>query len=456
MIAAHRPGFLKVNSNPPYLWPPKGFWWVRFGFNYIMRKIFSLFLFLFGVGSIAFGQATRSPFSAYGIGEPYGAALINSQGMAGLGISNPSFWYINNQNPALLVYNRFTTFHAGLVLDRRTATNGALSEINGNGNLNYFVLGVPVRPGKISSSVGLMPYSYRNFALSYDAVVEGTTTTYTTLEEGKGGISQFYWANGFTITRDFSVGVRVNYLFSSLENRFTNEVQVTQAVPFAPQVFERFYFSDFTLQAGASYRKDSVFRSHNRLNIGLVYGLQSKINTQFFKTFLRTFGGSSTALVDTLVNNARGKTVLPSSLQAGISFGRTEKWVIGTDFHYSDYRQFRNYFGSSEGGQQNWRWIIGGEFTPDPASLSNYLKRITYRTGVSIEQYPYLINNGTLRDFGINFGLSLPVSRISTLDLAVRVGRRGDVQKTSIEENYLKVYFGVTFNDQWFIKRRFD
>lgn len=416
----------------------------------------SLFFIVFAVFGSASGQSTRSPFSAFGLGEPYGSALINSQGMAGLGISNPSFWYINNQNPALLVYNRFTTFHAGLVLDQRTATNGALSETNGNGNLNYLVLGVPLRPGKISSVVGLMPYTYRNFSLTYDAVVEGTTTTYSTREEGSGGITQFYWANGFAITKDFSVGVRANYLFSSLENRFTNEVQVSQSFPFAPQVFERFYFSDLTLQVGASYRKDSIFNSRNRLNLGFVYGLQSNVNTQFFKTFRRTLAGTSAIQVDTLVNNARGKTVLPATLQAGISFGRTEKWIIGSDFHYSDYNQFRNYFGSSEGGQANWRWILGGEFTPDPASLSNYLKRITYRTGVSVEQYPYLISGSSLRDFGINFGFSLPVSRISTLDLALRVGRRGDIQNTTIEENYFKLYFGVTFNDQWFIKRRFD
>lgn len=421
-----------------------------------MRHTISCFLIFLGIGTVALGQATRTPFSAFGIGEPYGSALINAQGAAGLGISNPSFWYINNQNPALLVFNRFTTFHAGLVLDRRTATNGALSEQNVNGNLNYLVLGVPIRPGKISSSVGLMPYTYRNFALAYDAVVEGTTTTYTIREEGSGGIAQLYWANGFSISRDFSVGIRANYLFSSLENRYTNEVQVAQAVPFAPQVAERQYFSDFSFQLGASYRMDSIFRSRNRLNIGLVYGLKSNINTQFFKTFRRTLAGTSAVQVDTLVNNQRGITTIPASLQGGISFGRTEKWVIGTDFHYSDYGRFRNFFGSSEGGQVNWRWILGGEFTPDPASLSNYLKRITYRTGVSVEQYPYLISNNVLRDFGINFGLSLPVSRISTLDLALRVGRRGAIQSTTIEETYLKVYFGVTFNDQWFIKRRFD
>lgn len=275
-------------------------------------------------------------------------------------------------------------------------------------------------------------------------------------EQGSGGISQLYWANGIRVTNDFSVGLRANYLFSSLESRFTNAVMLPNVVPFAPQILERFHFSDFSFHAGLSYRKDSVFNSRNRLNLGLVYGLESNINTRFFKTFRRTQAGRPAPQIDTLVNNIQGNTRLPSFIQAGISFGRTERWLIGMDFHYSDYRQFRNFFGSSENGHMNWRWVLGGEVTPDPGSLSNYLKRITYRTGVSAEQYPFLINGNTLRDFGINFGLSLPVSRISTLDLALRVGRRGDIQNNAIEENYIKFYFGATFNDQWFIKRRFD
>jgi hypothetical protein len=81
---------------------------------------------------------------------------------------------------------------------------------------------------------------------------------------------------------------------------------------------------------------------------------------------------------------------------------------------------------------------------------------MTYRTGVSYEEMPYLIGGSRIKDFGINFGFSMPVGRYSSLDLAVKAGKRGDLQTNTIEENYLKFYFGVTFNDQWFIKRKFD
>jgi len=139
----------------------------------------------------------------------------------------------------------------------------------------------------------------------------------------------------------------------------------------------------------------------------------------------------------------------------GISFGKSDKFTIGADAQYMDYTQFKDFKGQNPAGQGAWRLAVGTEVTPNTSS-TNYLSRMTYRTGVSIDQYPYLVNGNALKDFGINFGLSLPVSRYSSLDLGLKVGRRGDLTLNKIEETYIKLYFGVTFNDQWFIKRRFD
>jgi hypothetical protein len=61
-----------------------------------------------------------------------------------------------------------------------------------------------------------------------------------------------------------------------------------------------------------------------------------------------------------------------------------------------------------------------------------------------------------VNDFGVNFGVSLPVARISTIDFSLKIGSRGSIVKNTIEENYFKIYLGMTFNDNWFIKRKFD
>jgi hypothetical protein len=93
--------------------------------------------------------------------------------------------------------------------------------------------------------------------------------------------------------------------------------------------------------------------------------------------------------------------------------------------------------------------------TPDPFATENYLKVWTYRLGVSMEQAPFLANGKPVKDLGINFGFSLPAGR-SSLDFAFKYGKRGNKSDNLLEENYFKIYFGITFNDQWFIKRKFD
>src|SRR5262245_38976606 len=124
------------------------------------RLLFSI-TFIF-ICSLAQGQAARSPFSSYGLGDTFGTALTNSQGMGGVGVSNPEYWYINNQNPALLVFNRLTTFQAGIIGEQRSQNSDELSERSGSGNLNYLVMSVPVKMTKWSASFGLMPYTRLN------------------------------------------------------------------------------------------------------------------------------------------------------------------------------------------------------------------------------------------------------------------------------------------------------
>lgn len=406
----------------------------------------------------SFGQAAMTPFSYLGIGEYYGNALAHNQGMAGVGISNPQYFFLNNQNPALLVYNRFTVFEGGFIGERRTVRGNGLSETNGDANLNYLALGFPIKLGTWSTSLVLAPYTTVNYRLNYTEAIEGTTSnTVNITESGEGGINQFSWSNGVRITNDLSVGVKATYLFSSIINNYSNTLtQTTQPIVYSPTVYERTYFRDFDFNVGISYHKDSLFNKFYKLNVGLVYDFKSNINTEFYS---RVEQRSVSGIIDsvTLINNEPGTVTLPQALGAGISFGRAEKWIVGMDFVYLDYTQFSNE--NRNLGQlptQGWKSGLGLEFTPDPSALGSYLKRITYRTGVSYDKYPYLINGMPVKDFGINFGFSLPVSRISSIDLAVKAGRRGNLTDNGIDETYFKLYFGVTFNDQWFIRRRFD
>lgn len=421
------------------------------------KKIFPcLVVFFLLCFSDAFSQVAKSPFSYLGIGEYYGNALAHNQGMAGVGLSNPQYLFLNNQNPALLVFNRITVFEAGFIGEKRTVKGNGSSESSVNGNLNYLIMGFPALYNKWSTSFGLSPYSSVNYRLNYTDAIEGTTNTVDATETGTGGINQLFWSNGVVLHKNISVGIKASYLFGSIINEYSNTLtQNPQPAPYFPTVYERTYVKDFDFSLGFSYHKDSLFNKNYKLNIGLVYDLKAKLNTRYTARIERRDLSGQPVDSTTVINNQPGSITLPQTLGAGISFGRGFKWMTGIDYKYLDYSQFRDYKGYSQQATAGWRLAWGTEFTPDPSALSSYLKRMTYRTGISYDKYPYLINGMPVKDFGINFGFTMPVNR-SSLDFALKVGKRGNLQDNTIEENYFKIYFGVTFNDQWFIRRRFD
>ncbi|HMJ69937.1 MAG TPA: hypothetical protein VK508_13625 [Cyclobacteriaceae bacterium] len=424
----------------------------------MIRIVLCGFLLIASSITTAFGQAARSPFSAFGIGEYYGNATAHSQGMAGVGISNPQYLYLNNLNPALLVFNGqngITTFQAGILGERRTVRDETNKETSKAGNLNYMILAFPIKSGKWVTSIGMMPYTAMRYRFAYNEPIPGTTDSVSFQETGTGGINQVAWSNGIALHRYVSVGAKASYLYSTIENNFSNTVNLSQTQLFIPQINQRFYYRGFAFTGALSIHIDSLFNNNYRLNFGAVYDLKTGLNTDYQQTLTRLDPTGLTNGTDTLVT-ATGTTTIPSILSAGLSFGKGLQWVFAVDARMTDYRKFGFFENQQSATTKGYRVAAGFELTPNPNSLSSYLKVITYRTGVSFEEYPYLINGNALRDFGTNFGLSLPVARGCSVDLAGRWGKRGNIETNTIEETYFKIYFGVTFNDRWFIKRRFD
>jgi hypothetical protein len=410
----------------------------------------------------AAGQAAKTPFSSFGIGEYYGTGLAHNQGM-GIGLSNPQAYYTNNMNPALLVFNKVTSFSAGILGERRTLRDSARSEKNISGNINYMVLTMPLKyskwvPTRWSMSLGLQPYSEVNYRFSYTSSIINSTNTVQVEEVGSGGINQAFLSNAVSLTEDLSVGIKAAYLFSAITTETINELTNTnQTVVYNPLIYQRINVRDFNFTLGVSYHRDSVGRKNYRVNAGFVYDFTSDINAIYYQRLERSVAGTTVDSTE-LVTSESGSIRLPQTIGGGVSVSSfNNRWTVGVDVLFQDYRQFRGFGGDTPATQNAWRFALGAEFTPDPTSLSTYIKRITYRTGVSLNEYPYLINGAPVRDFGINFGFSLPVNRgFSSLDFAAKVGQRGSIGDNRIEESYFKLYFGMTFNDQWFIKRRFD
>jgi hypothetical protein len=427
----------------------------------LIKKYFLTLLVLIALSSAAFGQAARTPFSTFGVGVPYGNALIQNQGMGGIGVSQPQYWSINNQNPALLVFNYYTTFQAGMLVESRTLKSDSIKQKSANGNLNYLVIAFPVKPGKWTTSFGLMPYTNVNYKLIYpDYVIDNTSgqvvDTVAVAEQGSGGINQLYWSNGIRIHDNWSVGVRASYLFGSAKTDYKNSMPLTynNQVGFEIAVNEQTYVRDFQFTAGLSFSQDSIGRKDDfRISAGLVYNFSSDLRTKKTTLVERRDALGSPLSSDTLISNNSSVT-MPSGFIAGLSISKGTRWTAGVEFATQDWSEFKSVREEDEGLDKAWRIAAGGEFTPDQTS-NNYLKRVTYRAGFSYEKQPFLVNNNQLKDRAITFGFSLPTGR-SSLDWGFRYGKLGDKSINVLEESYYKIYFGISFVDQWFVRRKFD
>lgn len=409
----------------------------------------------------AWGQAAPSPFTDFGIGDAYGNGLINNQGAGGIGVAHPHFWYQNNLNPALLVYNPLTVFAVGTTYESRTISGNELSEKNTGGNLSYITASFPVKINKWTTAIGLMPYTHVSYKFEFPEQIKdqfgNVVDTATIRQSGTGGLTQVYWSNGVRLTKHMTIGLKSTYLFGPVDNIYSNLVDNVEngAVPYMINVEEKTNVNGFNFGLGYSYSLDSLGkRNRNRLSFGAVYefggDVKGKLNRQIIRTTLNEDTVERYPL--SVIN---GKVHLPSSFTVGLAYAKGSNWMVGAEFFYQDWSSFRSLNKDDEGLREAWRASLGGEYTADPNTVDNYLNRITFRAGVNLERYPFLANGKPVNDFGINFGLSLPAGR-SSVDLAFKFGKRGNKNDNVLEESYFKIFFGLTFNDQWFIKRKFD
>jgi hypothetical protein len=432
----------------------------------IIRRLLFTILCVF-VLNTAFSQVSRSPYSTFGIGETFTNALASHQGMGGIGAAQPQYWYAATINPALLVYNNQVMFSAGMIAESKKITSDTLTEETKAGNLNYLVAAFPLMRSKRdarysvwTTSLSLMPFTSVRYNAAYEDQIGGSTETVQVIEKGTGGTSQLTWANGVRINNELALGLKASYFFGSTVNTYQNRLTNSASNNLYAALDQKYYVKDFGFTAGLSWSKDSLFsRQKYRVSFGVVYDFATDLKTKRQDILYRSNNVGDKIEVDTLTT-ARGFLSIPSSLTVGAALSRAN-WSFATEFTMRDWSQFKSFEREDEESYgKSWRYAIGSETTPDGYSES-FLKRMTYRLGFSYEQTPYRVQTdggmNSVKDVGVNVGLSIPTGRWSSIDLGLRYGKRGDKQETIFEETYYRVFFGVSFNDkEWFIKRKFD
>jgi len=68
-----------------------------------------------------------------------------------------------------------------------------------------------------------------------------------------------------------------------------------------------------------------------------------------------------------------------------------------------------------------------------------------------------VINGEDINEFGISFGVGLPVGKLfSNVNVGFEIGKRGTVNAGLVQENFFNTFISLSLNDKWFIKTLYD
>jgi len=429
-----------------------------------VRNITGWALLMIGMLSLttaAWAQTGITPYSAQGIGNLIRPNLVHNRGMGNIGIGTGNALFINYANPSFLYKNNLSSFDVAFSVEQNIMQNESESISRTGGGLNYGVFSFPISTNRWTMSVGMIPYSVVGYRIEESINVQGGSEVGRQVIEGDGGTNVISISNGLRVVGNLGLGLRIGYLFGPITETRTVLLDDPQAN--RTELEDQIYYSDVIFEPSVSY--GFKLGNNTLLNVGATYQPQMEVRAIRELTLRSIPPGNPLLSRIERIDSLEGSVTLPSRLGAGISIEKSLKYLVGVDFvtqPWENYRSFRVNDGEGQigGGNDNMRnsyeVSVGGQYIPDISSVNSYLARMAYRLGLFYRNTPFAVEDRQITDFGLNLGFSLPMSNLSSTNISFEIGNRGTVSEGLIRENYFSVSAGITFNDRWFIRRKFD
>lgn len=436
----------------------------------MIKKLLIVFIAVFAIQSYS-QEGTASPYSFYGIGSLKFKGTVENRSMGGLSVYNDSI-HVNLRNPASYAGENLEVWrHESRPV--KFTVGGSYSSINlksetSSGNtssttFDYLALSVPV--GKFGFGVGLLPYTSVGYKLeSYNGdLLENRF-------RGEGGLNKVFLGVGYQLVKGFKLGLDVQYNFGNLQNSILEFRYDAENVP-------------LQYQSRENNRSDL---SGLNFNLGLIYSTMISEKLEFMSSIAYTPESNLTSqnerTISTVTINSNGdefvvnqieadlesqgfletELTLPSRFTFGAGIGQPRKWFVGVDYTSQNTSEFSNalYDNSTSATYEDaTKLSIGGFFIPQYLAFNNYLKRTVYRAGLRFEKTGLQIDNESIKEFGISFGVGLPVGELSSFsnaNIGFEIGERGTTNNNLIQENFINIQLSLSLNDRWFIKRKYN
>lgn len=426
----------------------------------LKKVLFSISLLISGY-SIA-QNSTASPYSLGGLGDVTFRGNAINRMMGGISVYADSI-HANLNNPASLGELKLTTFSVGVHYRNTQLISDATNEDVASGSLDYIAVSIPTK--HFSFSFGVMPFSSVGYQLQSldDTNEQNILNRY----EGKGGVNKTFISLGLKVFKFLNIGGTLNFNFGSISSDASRQEENVDFGTFLRNS-SQIRGIDYQLGAHLKIPLSKKFSIDAFATYSPEHSLTSENEQSFFTRSVTTQTVGTVIEVDLADQNLdKVDLTIGSKYELGLGFGQDKKWLLGAQYTAINSGNFQNDFiqlnnVSYENGS---RLSVGGYFIPNYSSITNYWKRMAFRAGFRQEISGIMINNTSLEETGISFGVSLPlggyysaanVAGYSSLNIGFELGKRGVNSNGLIEENYWSIRLGASLNDLWFIKRKYN
>jgi long-subunit fatty acid transport protein len=404
----------------------------------------------------------NSPYSRYGIGDLSNQRAAGLRGMGGIATAYNDVFSVNSYNPATYSFLKVTTLDFAFEGRSRSIYMDNVSTSSGTATLSYLTIGIPM--GKYAGmSVGITPMSNIYYNANDTLEIDGIGKSI--LNYNGSGSLQYAYLGLSGQYKGFSIGFNAGYVFGS--TRYTTTLENVDVTPVRNSEFSRYNsVGGLYWKGGLLYK--AKLKKDQYINIGAAVTLSQKLNVErdvydIGFQYVSTSAGLE-VIRDTVQSTkqvgAKGKLQLPAEYSFGVHYGREFRWNFGADFVYTDWKKFDNFGDRTGVGNTAWRLAAGGEITPNPEAQKKFFSLTTYRLGVYYGKDYIELDNTNITYVGGTVGASFPLKRSYTqfgrLHTALDIGQRGTIQNNLAREFFVKFTLGLSLNDIWFTKRKYD
>ncbi|MCX6246630.1 MAG: hypothetical protein NTW10_02750 [Bacteroidetes bacterium] len=422
----------------------------RFDYRFYLTVFFA-FLYC----TLSAQTTITSPYSRFGIGDLSGNSNAWNFAMEGTGIGMRSPYHVNFINPAS--YTAFDSssfvFEGGVLFNYIQLKTDLQSANRTYSSVGYLSFGFPVTKWW-RTSISLLPYSNVGYNVLFDDKIVNVGRV-NRIYFGSGGINRFMWGNGFKLTKNLSIGINASYLFGSMvresSSTFPDSIFYINFREAYNITTSGFYF-DYGVQYTARLKKGV------RLTAGGIFGTKTNVNAKtdiLATTYFQSNGTEYTKDTLKLAPGVQGTITIPFMLGLGLSFEKPEKWNVGADFRWQNWKNYQA-FGLSDSLVNSYYISTGAEIVPDINNYSNYLKRVRYRLGFRFNSTYLQLRQQHINEYAVSLGFGLPIRGIKTgINLSGEFATRGTTQSNLIKETSFNFVIGFSIYERWFVKRKY-